>query len=518
MRRRDFVAGAAALAASRLEGAANSVRHILPTASHDRILIKASFAQPVRTPVLRIGDHRVAGVRGDSEGTHAWFDAAGLAAARPYTLQLFDGSRALNSPWTLKTLPAPESRPEKLRLLVYTCAGGDERSRNTKGEPWFRSLAIRRALLDRALSFSPDAVIANGDHVYWDLKQGDAPPAGGALVDGIGRFRRDLPVLGSPNELVLKRIVDAQVTGLYQTRLQSTPVFFLTDDHDYFENDDATESMVTFPPDAFMLAASRAVRRLAYPEFLPDPQRPAGLAGSGAPDTPAGTSENFGTLRWGTLAEILLYDCRRFLRLDGRNGTFIPREAEAWLAARMAAPETAHVVNIPSTPPGWSAGKWGEWYPDILGADGKLTTAKPKPFWQQGWNAQHNRILSAASAMRERIPLFVSGDLHALGEGVIHSASGADFRANPVRTILSGPLGTASGWPSAYRGIRAVPPSGIEIDEKLPTLEEDGFLILDFTPEVISARWFRWSPAAGEDQIPFLQPFRETVMRRGSRA
>ena len=34
-----------------------------------------------------------------------------------------------------------------------------------------------------------------------------------------------------------------------------------------------------------------------------------------------------------------------------------------------------HLVHVPSNPPGWSAGKWGEWYPDVLGDDGKLTTA-----------------------------------------------------------------------------------------------------------------------------------------------
>jgi hypothetical protein len=51
----------------------------------------------------------------------------------------------------------------------------------------------------------------------------------------------------------------------------------------------------------------------------------------------------------------------------------------------MAAQETQHVVNLPSTPVGWSAGKWGEWYPDLLQPNGKLGLAKPKYFWQQGW-------------------------------------------------------------------------------------------------------------------------------------
>ena len=81
------------------------------------------------------------------------------------------------------------------------------------------------------------------------------------------------------------------------------------------------------------------------------------------------------------------------------------------------------VTAIPSTPPGWSAGKWGEWYADME-ADGGVTTSKPKPYWQPGWRAQHDRLLQAASAMRGRIPLFVSGDLHAIGETRIAATSG----------------------------------------------------------------------------------------------
>jgi hypothetical protein len=50
----------------------------------------------------------------------------------------------------------------------------------------------------------------------------------------------------------------------------------------------------------------------------------------------------------------------------------VPETAEEWLMQRMAAQETHNVVNLPSTPVGWSAGKWGEWYPDLLQPDGKL--------------------------------------------------------------------------------------------------------------------------------------------------
>jgi hypothetical protein len=60
-----------------------------------------------------------------------------------------------------------------------------------------------------------------------------------------------------------------------------------------------------------------------------------------------------------------MYDCRRHLTMHGPSAVFVPPEVEAWLKDRMARPDTAHVINIPSTPPGWSAGKWGEWYADM---------------------------------------------------------------------------------------------------------------------------------------------------------
>jgi len=130
-----------------------------------------------------------------------------------------------------------------------------------------------------------------------------------------------------------------------------------------------------------MLRLARASQRLWYPEFLPDPDRPAGLGGSSAADRAAGVAEAFGTLRYGRLVEALIWDCRRFVTLAGPSGGFVPRETEAWLLARMAAPrdEVRHVVQVPSTPVGWSAGKWGEWYPDLLDANGKLAITKPKP-------------------------------------------------------------------------------------------------------------------------------------------
>ena len=113
---------------------------------------------------------------------------------------------------------------------------------------------------------------------------------------------------------------------VYGTDFRSTPVFFLQDDHDYFDNDEATDEAVTFPPSHFMLQLARATQNIYYPEFLPDPMRPLGLASASAADRPARVSESFGTLRYGRLAEVLMYDCRRHMTMHGPSAVFVPPE------------------------------------------------------------------------------------------------------------------------------------------------------------------------------------------------
>jgi hypothetical protein len=258
-------------------------------------------------------------------------------------------------------------------------------------------------------------------------------------------------VLGSDNETVLKRAAGPQIVPVYGTDFRSTPVFFLQDDHDYFDNDEATDEVVTFPPSHFMLQLARATQSIYYPEFLPDPARPLGLPGSSAADRAWGVSESFGTLRFGRLAEILLYDVRRTQTLAGPSAVYLDPEVEKWLKARTAATEVAHVVHVPSNPPGWTAGKWGEWYPDVLGREGKLTTNEPKPYWQPGWLKQHDRLIEAMTALKGRVPLVISGDLHATAIGRMLRSGRLDLKDNPVNVVLSGPIGSRpgpNGWPS----------------------------------------------------------------------
>ena len=80
------------------------------------------------------------------------------------------------------------------------------------------------------------------------------------------------------------------------------------------------DEIASFPIPWFQLQLARATQQLYYPEFLPDAQRPSGLPWSSASDR-GDLSESFGTLRYGNLAEVLLYDVRRTMSLGGPNGS-----------------------------------------------------------------------------------------------------------------------------------------------------------------------------------------------------
>ena len=517
-------AAAEAAASRAMEGDwdSGSVAHLLPTASHERFLVKASFDKPLASaPLLRVGAHStVRGQATDTAGEFWQFDAPGLRPATTYRLSLVgaDG-RALCESWPLRTFPAPDARTDRFRLLIYTCAGGHDIASPVDGKTVFIPVAVRRRLLRRALSYQPDALVANGDHVYWDLAAPRASPMLGAAPRArqyAGPFDSTLPVLGTANERFLRRAAGEQIAPLYRASCRSTPVFFIQDDHDYFDNDEATDEVITFPPNHWMRDLARTTQRLYYPEFLPDATRPAGLPGSSSLDRPPGVAESFGTLRYGSLAELLLYTVRSSMTLSGPSAVFVDPDVEHWLMARMAVRDTTHLVNVPSNPPGWSAGKWGEWYPDLLDANGKLSIAKPKPYWQPGWLRQHDRLMAAMSAMPDRIPLVISGDLHAIAEGRMLRTGSVDLSRNPVQVVLSGPLGTGDlAWPSAFRGIGAMPSVHLDMDERLKPLEENGFTIADFSGDKVVLRYFRWNAHRDPvEAIDRLEPFRVTQLSR----
>lgn len=257
-----------------------SVRHILTSATHERFVVKVSFHEPQGAPPrLVVGGRSVAGRQTDTEGEYFTFDVAGLDPGTTYALRIVDSvGGPITSPWPLRTFPHPQSTPPRFRLAAISCAGGRDEFIDPRPDPddplklytpQFQPLRVKRRLLARALDFAPDALHANGDHVYWDMRsipsglaQGMSPQA---LLIGPGFFDRTSGVKGTHNERVLKNAFAPQIADLYGVEWRSTPVSFVQDDHDYTDNDEANDAYRTFPPDRFMRDVSRTTQEFFYP-------------------------------------------------------------------------------------------------------------------------------------------------------------------------------------------------------------------------------------------------------------
>src|SRR5439155_21316555 len=94
---------------------AGAVRHLLPTVSDTRVLLKMSFNAPLaEAPTLRVNGTSVRGRMGDTRGEHWHFYATDLKAGRPHKLSLVGAKgRPLCQPWELATFPSPDEKPEK---------------------------------------------------------------------------------------------------------------------------------------------------------------------------------------------------------------------------------------------------------------------------------------------------------------------------------------------------------------------------------------------------------------------
>jgi len=450
------------------------VQHILPLVSSSAFNIKVSFSKAqASVPVLTLDGGHHKGQQQDSEGRFFAYRIAGLGADNSYKLQLLGGAgEPLCDEWPLKTFPAGDANPESLSIAAYTCAGGpDWPSFGDKHA--FKPAAYCRRLYDIILAEKPDLVVANGDHVYWDYRSWKENPdsalvrkAMTVLINAYGRFNENLPVLGTDNETTLTTIGDDQIASSYGVRFRSTPVLFVTDDHDYFDNDDATPELVTFPPDAFHQDLRNTLQRLYFPEYIVDEPLPEDVPGQ-TQINGVNLSTHYGSVSYGSLFCGLLYDCGAMIDLEGEEAGLIPPSVENWLLAETAEEGSQHLIHFPSHPMGWTAGKWREWYPDLLESSGSMVAAIEqsesggKYMWQQGWWNQH--LLGAGAITR-------SGDL--------------DLSANPVYSILSGPGGVGDlGWLSSARGLAARVPAEMTVDEFLSPVERNGYTLLKLTPD-----------------------------------
>jgi hypothetical protein len=450
--------------------------------------LSVSLEKPSPALVLLVNGEHHSGRQTDSEGRFWSFIVEGLSPATRYTLRLLEGETVVEGNWPLRTSPGWDDMPSTLRLMAYTCAGGGD-GFGFGDRQFFKPHAFRQKLFDEGLALNPDAVIAIGDHVYYDLRGQSVPQAGKGLIRRIsgwymrlryGAFDRGQAILGTSNEILLKKICDEQIADLYGTRFKSVPVFFVADDHDYFENDDATDEIVTFPPDAFSKNAHAAVAELYYP---PLPHAPE-------PDL----NRQFGILRYGSLFEAPLFDCAGKLFFSGDEGGLVPMETENWIKQRIEDSDATHFALVPSHPMGWTAGKWREWYPDVVARagftgivandlmddlEGELTTNARKYFWPRGWWQQHQRLLGALYR-RPGSRFVFSGDIHAQGAVAITASGDLSLEDRPVSSILVGPVSSSDAtWPSAARGIAAAEPGWLKTQALSDTREVNGFAMLD---------------------------------------
>ena len=537
--RRQFLGGSLALSAlasvppgfSSPSWKAGPVKHLIPSVNHSQISLKIVASEKLNEPILLIDGKKVKGRSTDSTGTGFAFDAKHLRPNVRYELTLMDGDIRLTDSWPLSTMPDPESRPDQLRLLVFTCAGGHPLMSEGE-ESFFLPQTTRRRLLQRGLSFHPDAMIAIGDHIYWDQRtwlessRASTQQFSSDLYNAVGMLDREASPYGGTNEGILKIVAGEQITPLYGTELRSTPSYFINDDHDYFENDEATDRYVTLPPESYQKQFFSFVRDHYLPDFLPTQNAPRLLSGTKSD----GHNRHFGALRWGLLCETLMYDCAGFLSLKGKTAGLVPSEVERWLIHRTIDQKISQLMHVPSHPFGWSAGKWREWYPDVadtgqsgiqtakMGADGeqfKLTTDKPKFMWQRGWWDQHQRLLSAMAAQEKRSGIILSGDLHATGHSQIVRSGKVDLGSNPVNSIITGPLGTGSAWPSRARGTPPMVASDLKLENPAPVSERNGFTLLDVTEESVRVRLFAWRRELDMlEAIDTLDPYHDVEIRR----
>ena len=82
--------------------------------------------------------------------------------------------------------------------------------------------------------------------------------------------------------------------------------------------------------------------------------------------------------------------------------------------------------------------------------------------------------------------------------------------------MLSGPVGTSiRGFPSVVRGIGATPPEHLDLEEAVAPVEEHGFTLVDFLPDRMRLRQFKWDVNSQPvDAIDRLEPFFTTELER----
>ena len=72
-----------------------------------------------------------------------------------------------------------------------------------------------------------------------------------------------------------------------------------------------------------------------------------------------------------------------------------------------------------------------------------------------------------------------------------------------------------AGWPSAFRGVGSTPPQRLDNQEEVKPIEQHSFTIVDFLPDRIRLRFFKWDlKTQPPEAIDTLEPFHTTELQR----
>ena len=244
-------------------------------------------------------------------------------------------------------------------------------------------MAARRRLLARGMSFQPDAVIANGDQIYWDMTTAMArvepkyvrEQIWGRLGSWICRCRCCHP----KNLPIFIGICDYQISGLYGTTLR-IHAGVLPDRRSRHVRERRVRCHGRDPAAGDLRhARCRADAASLLSGVSPDGNRPAWLPGGDKAWAPSGPASASARCATGTSLETVFYDCRRYVnsmerpcqdpaamgrRLGARADTgrryraFLPR---AVAAIRVCLRQARRLVSGFARRKGWANGSDGTW-------------------------------------------------------------------------------------------------------------------------------------------------------------
>jgi alkaline phosphatase D len=373
-----------------------------------------------------------------------------LAANRWYFYRFFAGDDASPEGRT-RTLPAPSSRPSRLRIAYGSCQQFEQ-----------GYFAAHRHLADEDL----DLMVFLGDYIYESSWGSD-------LV------RRHTG--GEPRRVVDYRNRHAQykTDPDLQALHAQVPWLVTWDDHEV-DNDYADQRSEDLDP---RFLTRRAAGYQAYFEHMPLRwrQRPTG------PDM-----DLYARYDFGRLARIHLLDCRQYRTpqacprpgrgganmVDGSSCTELFDEDRTMLGA---AQEQWLTDGI-----GDAADRW-----NIIGSDTLMAPASPRvngerQYWTDGWDgypAARRRLLEAIDQAAARSCVVIGGDVHAtFAANLLLDTAGSAGRV--VASEVCGTSITSQGRSKAQ--IDAIKAANPHI--RYADASRRGYVVFDVTPEEITAR------------------------------